>query len=46
MKDEILSNVVYEDFRERVLRTSRLTQAATSTPSTNRTPPITFVSST
>jgi hypothetical protein len=41
---EILSNVVYEDFHERILRPSRLTQAATSTPSSNCVPPMTFVS--
>lgn len=41
---EILSNVVYEKFRKRILQPSRLTQAATSTPSSNRTPPMTFVS--
>jgi hypothetical protein len=41
---EILSNVVYKKFRECILRPSRLTQAATSTPSSNRTPPMTFVS--
>ena len=44
MADEILSNVVYEDLRERVLHPGRLNQAATSIPSWNRTPPITFVS--
>ena len=44
LAEEILSNVVYEDFRERILQPSRLTQAATSTPSSNRMPPMTFAS--
>lgn len=42
MPNELLSNVVYEDFSERILPSRRLSQAATSRPSSNLTALITF----